>query len=144
MIRTTAGLLALTVIAGCASRSPAPDNWHPVAGDSNTWSIGTGTSLQQYRLTATPFDGGLHDLASEVALQTLTGHPGARLEGSEPFGPCPGEAGIASFRLPGGRRLEEAFSVHDGKAVRVAYSRPAASRSDPGADDAMRRTLCTL
>jgi len=142
-MRRIAGLLAL-LLSACTTPSPAPKDWHAIAGETDAWSSGSGTRLQEYRLTATPFSGGLQDLASQVTIDVLTRHRGARLEGSTPLQSCPGAAGVARFRLPGERRLDEAFSVRRGHAVRVTYVHPAGITGDPAALEAMKSSLCAL
>ena len=144
MIQKLAAFLALGTIGACASQSLGPSNWQPIAGEANAWSSGSGSRLQEYRLNTAPFSGTLQDLASQVTIETLTRHRGAKFDGSEPFRPCPGAAGVATFRLPAARRLEAAFSVEGGRAVRVAYVRPLGAATDPAAGDAMRRALCAL
>lgn len=144
MMRRIAGLLATLLLSACTSPSPAPKDWHPIAGETDAWMTGSGTRLQEYRLTTAPFSGSLQDLASQVTIDVLTRHRGARWEGSTPFQSCPGAAGIARFRLPGERRLDEAFSVRRSHAVRIAYAHPAGMAGDPAALEAMKASLCTL
>ncbi len=143
MVRKLALFLGLGIAAGCAAPSPAPKGWQPIAGERNAWSIGSGEQYQEYRFSSSPFGGGLPDLASQVTIATLTQHRGARLQSSVPLTACPGAAGVASFSLPGGRRLENGFSVHNGTAIRITYVR-AGGRSDARALEAMRKTLCAL
>ncbi|MBV9699563.1 MAG: hypothetical protein JO078_05500 [Candidatus Eremiobacteraeota bacterium] len=144
MVRTFARLLAILLLSACAAPSPAPKGWHPIAGETGAWSMGSGARLQEYRVTNAPFSGGLQDLASQVTIDVLTRHRGARWEGSAPFASCPGPAGIARFRLPDERRLEEAFSVRNGRAVRIAYVHPLGTSGDPAALEAMKNSLCRL
>ncbi|MGA8575629.1 MAG: hypothetical protein WB609_08115 [Candidatus Cybelea sp.] len=111
-------------------------------GPRSAWSSGTGTTAQEYSFTRRPFDGTLQDLASTVTIDVLLHHRGARLGGSNPFKPCPGAAGIATFSVPGERRLDEGFAVRDGVAIRTSYVRPAGVAEDPNVIDAMRNALC--
>jgi len=98
--------------------------------------------VQEYRYARTKFAGSLQDLASAVTIDVLLHHPGARLKSSNPFAPCPGEAGVATFLLPGGKALDEGFAVHNGNSVRTTYLRPAASATDPNVATAMQSALC--
>lgn len=61
---------------------------------------------------------------------------------SLPFAPCPGEAGLATYRLPGGRVLEVAFSVNNGQDVIAQYERPAGVADAPAALTALQQAVC--
>jgi len=89
------------------------------------------------------FGGTLQDLASQVTIDALTRNPGAKLQGSNPFGPCPGAAGVATFRLANRRTLQAGFAVREGQAVRVTYIRPMGTPVDPNVLQAMQNVLCT-
>jgi hypothetical protein len=77
-----------------------------------------------------------------MTIDVLLKSRGARLRSSNPLAPCPGAAGLATFTLPGGRVLQEGFAVHDGQAVRAAYTRPASAPADPNVAAAMQSALC--
>jgi hypothetical protein len=111
-------------------------------GPSSAWSSGSGAAAQEYTFTRRPFDGTLQDLASTVTIDVLLHQRGARLGRSTPFGPCPGAAGVATFSVPGSRRLDEGFAVRDGAAIRTSYVRPAGAAEDPNVIDAMKNALC--
>lgn len=94
----------------------------------------------------TPNPGGsLSDLASQVTTDTLLRHRGAKLQKAEPFPPCPGEAGVQIFALPGPAPavLQVAFTQWNGTEKIATYQRPAKSPDDPSALDALRKTVCT-
>jgi hypothetical protein len=88
------------------------------------------------------FSGMLPDLASQVTIDALLRHRGARLRSSIPLNPCPGAAGLATFTLAGGRTLQEGFAVHDGRALRATYTRPSTAPADPAVAAAMQNLLC--
>jgi len=136
--------LAAAVVSLCAcggGGSAAPKNWRPVAGHRNAWTNASGT--QQYNYDAAPFGGTLSDLASQVTIDALMKNRGAKLQGSnKPFPACPGAAGVATFRLGGGRLLAEGFAVRDNQAVRTYYLRPMAAQADTDVVDAMQNVLC--
>jgi hypothetical protein len=134
--------LAVATLAACNAASPAPAGWQPVPGEQNAWRHGTGPTLQTYEYRRTDFSGALPDLASQVTVDALIQHPGARLRSSNPLGPCPGAAGLATFSLSGGRVLQEGFAVHDGQAIRTVYMRPAGQRADSNVLTAMQNVLC--
>jgi hypothetical protein len=143
MRRIALAACALTFVAGCATPSNGPNGWRPIAGANNAWVLGTDGAMQEYRYDATSFGGGLQDLASQVAVDGLTRYHGAHFT-SRPFAPCPGSAGVATFALRNRMTLQEAFAVHDGRAIRIRYLRPAGAPVDRNAFDAMQRTLCKL
>jgi hypothetical protein len=130
--------------AACTGASPGPKGWQPVAGESNTWANGSTTNRQEYSFDVGAFGGALSDLASRVTIDSLMRYHGARLQGSVPFAPCPGAAGVATFRLVGGATLQVGFAVRDGRAVRTRYFRPTGTPVDPNAVQAMQTTLCAL
>jgi hypothetical protein len=81
-------------------------------------------------------------LASAVTIDVLLHHRGARMAGSNPFRLCPGAAGVATFTLPIGRRVDEGFAVRDGFSLRTSYERPGQAPEDPNVIEAMRAALC--
>ncbi|MGA9944920.1 MAG: hypothetical protein WBE79_00125 [Candidatus Cybelea sp.] len=137
-------LASLMLPAGCAGSSDGPKGWKPVPGASGAWTTGSGETAQQYSYVKTPFGGGLQDLASQVTIDNLMRHRGARFHGSVPFPACPGAAGVASFSLPDQTTVQEGFAVHDGQAVRVRYVRPTGAKADPSATQAMESVLCAV
>lgn len=136
--------LALALLEACSNNSTAPQGWQPIPGATNAWSAGSGAKAQEYRYSKTSFGGALPDLASSVTIDALTRYHGAKFLGSNPFPPCPGAAGIATFRLADRRTLQEAFAVRDGQAIRIGYSRPAGTPVDPSVVPAMQAALCAL
>jgi hypothetical protein len=88
------------------------------------------------------FSGALPDLASQVAIDVVLQHRGAKLRSSNPLGPCPGAAGLATFTLPENETLQEGFAVHDGQARRATYVRPGGASADPAIATAMQNLLC--
>ncbi len=135
-------LLALGPLAACSAASPQPAGWEPIPGAKSGWTTGTGASTQIYLYAKRSFGGTLQDLASQETINVLLRYHGARLLRSEPFGPCPGAAGVATFTLEGARILERGFSVQNGQAVEVSYLRPAAAPPDAAAAAAMKGALC--
>ena len=95
--------------------------------------------------TANP-GGSLSDLASQVTTDTLLRYRGAKLLKAEPFAPCPGEAGIQTFTVPGKAGpalLRVAFTQWNGTEKIASYERPAKASDDPAAMDQLKRTVCT-
>jgi hypothetical protein len=138
-------VLATLFPFGCAGSSDGPKGWKPVPGASAAWTTGSsGQSTQEYSYVKARFGGGLQDLASQVTIDNLMHHRGARFLGSVPFAACPGAAGVASFSLPNQTTVQEGFAVHDGQAVRVRYVRPSGAKADPSATQAMQGVLCTV
>lgn len=111
-------------------------------GASDAWSNGSGPIVQRYSYARKKFGGTLQDLASQVTIETLMLHRGAKFRGSAPFAPCPGSAGVATFTLPGGATLQEGFAVGNGQSIRTTYTRPRAAPSDPNVSAAMQNALC--
>ncbi len=136
-----AAAAAVALYACGGGASAAPKDWRPVAGQRNAWTNAGGS--QQYRYETTAFGGTLSDLASQVTIEALMKNPGAKLQGSnKPFPPCPGAAGVATFRLRGGHLLAEGFAVQDNRAVRSYYARPDGAPDDPNVLQAMQSVLC--
>ncbi len=102
----------------------------------------SGAGAERYSYSSIPFSGGLQDLASELAVDTVQRYSGSRLLQSVPFPACPGEAGLAGFALSGGRLLEVAFGVNNGNAVTAEYLRPRSIGAAPAAMTAMQQAVC--
>ncbi|MGC1379995.1 MAG: hypothetical protein WA814_03085 [Candidatus Baltobacteraceae bacterium] len=135
-------LAACASIAACAGSSAAPKGWQPMPGASTTWTNGTGPNAQTYAYSRVSFAGSLQDLASQVAIDVVLHERGTRLQHSQPFAACPGIAGLATFKAPGGKTLAEGFAVRDGEAVRVRYVRRSSDPSEASAEQAMQAALC--
>jgi hypothetical protein len=140
-VNTRIGLIAI-VLTACSGAGPAPKGWTAIPGSSDAWSYGSGAARQEYTYSRKRFAGALQDLASAVAIDSLLSNPGAKLRSSNPFAPCPGAAGVATFSLLGGMTLEEGFAVHDALAVRTDYTLPAGAQADPNVTAAMQNVLC--
>lgn len=134
-------LIAL-VLAGCSAASPAPKDWTAIPGSSDAWTRGGGAAREEYSYSQKSFSGTLQDLASAVAIDVLLRNRGAKLRRSNPFSPCPGAAGVATFSLGGGKTLQEGFAVRDGRAVRTLYTLPSGAKPDPNVTAAMQNVLC--
>ena len=106
------------------------------------WTTTSGAGAERYSLSSAPTQGALPDLASSQAVDTVERYPGAKLLHSVPFQPCPAEAGLATYSLPGARTLEVAFSVNNGQAVVAQYQRPAAVGDAPEAMSALQQAVC--
>jgi hypothetical protein len=115
-----------------------------VPGASGAWATGADATAQTYVYTEQSFGGALPDLASQVTINVLLRHHGAKLRGSVPFAACPAAAGVATFALPNRTLLQEAFAVHNAQAVRITYVRPLGAPVDPAVTDAMQKALCVL
>ncbi|HEY9180860.1 MAG TPA: hypothetical protein VIO32_09070 [Candidatus Baltobacteraceae bacterium] len=90
------------------------------------------------------YSGTLSDMASQITTDTLLRNRGAKLLEAQPYRPCPGEAGLQTFALQGGRTLlQVAFTQWTGTAVTASYRRPAKAPEDPKAADALRRAVCS-
>ncbi|HEY9085042.1 MAG TPA: hypothetical protein VIN40_03760 [Candidatus Tyrphobacter sp.] len=141
--RSVGVALALAALAACtAGGAPHPAGWTQAPGAKATWTTMSGAGSERYSYNAESYSGQLQDLASEQAVDTVQRERGARLIRSVPFPACPGEAGLARYALPGGRLLEVAFTVSNGKAVIAEYLRPASIGEAPAAITAMRQAVC--
>lgn len=94
------------------------------------------------------YSGTLQDLASQVPVNVILQHKGAKLVSSVPFDPCPGEAGLDRFSLPsasghGKDILEVAFTNWNGNATIASYQRFATTAENPAALSAMRHAVCS-
>jgi hypothetical protein len=143
MKRIALAATLLGALTACSHSSLAPKGWQPIAGTTNAWSSGAGPNQQQYRYEAFAFEGTLQDLASQVAVDALIRQHGVKLQ-SNPFGPCPGAAGVATVRLPDAKVLQVGFAVRNGQAIRARYVRPAGTPVDPDVVSAMQAALCSL
>ncbi len=141
-IALTLALLALLVACGRGGSPASPKGWQPIPGASAAWSSGSGSTVQRYFYTKRKFGGTLQDLASQVTIEALMHHRGAKFHGSVPFAPCPGSAGVAAFTLPDGKTLQEGFTVGNGQSIRTTYVRPSGTPSDPNVTEAMQSALC--
>jgi hypothetical protein len=135
-------LLALGPLAACSGPSPQPAGWEPIPGAKSGWTTGTGAHTQIYLYAKRSFGGTLQDLASQETINVLLRYRGATLLRSDPFGACPGAAGVATFKLEGARVLERGFSVQNAQAIEVTYLRPASVPPDAAATAAMKGALC--
>ena len=135
-------LIAAVALAACSSPSTAPAGWQATGDAQHAWQRGSAASLQTYTYAIGSFSGVLSDLASQVTVDVVLRHRGSRLRSSDPLGPCPGAAGLATFSLPEGRTLQEGFAVHDGQARRATYVRPSGVPADPAVATAMQNLLC--
>lgn len=92
------------------------------------------------------FNGTLSDMASQVTTDVILHYKGAKLLKAQPYEPCPGEAGLQTFRVKethGSGLLEVAFTQWNGTAVTATYERPAKVPADPRAEEALRRAVCS-
>jgi hypothetical protein len=153
--RSVGGTLALAALAACSGGGPAhPAGWSPVPGAAATWSTMSPAGAESYSYLSRASSDALQDLASEQAVDTVQKYRGSRLLRSIPFPACPGgggraapslhrgEAGLAEYSLPGGRLLELAFAVINGKAVTPEYLRPGSVAEAPAAATALRQAVC--
>jgi hypothetical protein len=141
--RSVGGTLALAALAACSGGGPAhPAGWSPVPGAAATWSTMSPAGAESYSYLSRASSDALQDLASEQAVDTVQKYRGSRLLRSIPFPACPGEAGHAEYSLPGGRLLELAFAVINGKAVTPEYLRPGSVAEAPAAATALRQAVC--
>ncbi len=147
-LRAVAVALVALVLAtsGCghSARPSGPAGWQPEGTGGLRWSFGTGAESQTFRIESQPFDGGLHELASEEAAAVILHHPGLRYVGSIPFPPCPGEAGLLRFVGHGAsaQRIEVGFTVWQGTATIATYARPLHASVSREAWNALRADLC--
>jgi hypothetical protein len=132
----------VAVLSACSSAPPSPAGWQPVPGTAAAWTNGSGSSLERYTYVKHRYDGTLQDLASREAIDAVLRHRGARFLKSDIFAPCPGVAAVATFSLPKGRVLEDAFAVQNGQAIQVEYERPGDAPKSPAVAQAIQRALC--
>lgn len=132
-----------------APRSPLgahPAGWLREAGPKATLWHKPGDPAQTFRVEKLAFTGSLKALASQTTTNILLQRPGSRFTKSVPFAPCPGEAGVLSFRdqLPDAKPgiLEVGFSVQETGSILTFYLRPASTPEDPAVTGAMKDALC--
>jgi hypothetical protein len=90
-----------------------------------------------------PYTGTLQDLASQLTVDIVLSHRGAKFVSSTTFRPCPGIAALAHFTLGASRALDEAFAVIPGnQAVLVTYTHPRNRSISPAVRAAMEKALC--
>lgn len=132
---------AVVLLAACSQTvATSPAGWQPKPGASGQWTSGP----QEYGLVQRPYQGTLQDYASTAAVNAVMQYHGAKFQGSDIFQPCPGRAAVATFALPGGKVLQEAFAVQNGQSVVVTYVRPNGTPADPAVATAMNNALCQL
>jgi hypothetical protein len=134
-----AALCAAALVACTTQASTAPAGWQPRPGASAAWTSGA----QQYSYAQRAYPGTLQDLASAEAVNVVMQHHGAKFQGSDIFQSCPGRAAVATFTLPGGQILQEAFAVQNDQAIVATYIRPQGTAVDPAVSTAMNGVLCT-
>jgi hypothetical protein len=130
-------------LAACNGGTPYPAGWQPVAGASpNTeWSSGSGADKQTYRFEQLPFTGTLQELASQQAVTVVKANKGTHFDGSDTFGPCPGQAALANFS-GNQHELLVGLAVRNGEGTLVTYSRPANIGMGPDVAKAFEKALC--
>ncbi|MHB8433787.1 MAG: hypothetical protein ACYC8W_10700 [Candidatus Tyrphobacter sp.] len=138
--RSAAGVLALGLLCACAPGPPHPQGWTQSA--NGAWTTMSGAGIERYAYAQQPSQGSLSDLASAQAVDTVQRHPGSKLERSRPFPACPGEAGLAEYRLAHDELLQVAFSVNNGRAIVAQYERPASIGESAAAMTALRQAVC--
>lgn len=130
------------LLTGCGNRTGPtfPQGWkQPVGGK---W-VNPQSPVQWLTISSQPFSGTLKDLASQTTINVLLRNRAAHFTGAANFSPCPGEAGLQTFRQ-GDKLLQAAFSVWNGQAVTVVYSRPASQPDDKAALAAMAGNVCRV
>ncbi|HEV2260898.1 MAG TPA: hypothetical protein VGR69_01245 [Candidatus Rubrimentiphilum sp.] len=138
------GVVALTictlVLTGCGNRTGPtfPQGWKQ--SGNGTW-VNPASPMQWLTISSQPFSGTLKDLASQTTINVVLRNRSAHFTGANTFSPCPGEAGLQTFRQDG-KILQAAFSVWNGQAVTVVYSRPASAADDKAALAAMAGNVC--
>jgi hypothetical protein len=144
--RLFAAGLAIATLSACGGAAHAqahPEGWlQQGQGATAAWVDPAG---HQRYWTSTRSTGAttLKDLSAEVASDTVLSVHGARMNDVEPLPSCPGEAGVQTYRLPGGDVLEVAFGLYQGQALLAYYRRPARLQPSPAALKATASTVCT-
>jgi hypothetical protein len=142
-LRPILGTAMTIALSACSGGSQAPAGWQLVPGTSASWTTGAGASRQRYDYAKRSYDGSLHDLASQQAIDIVLRHPGAIFRHSDPFAACPGLAAVETFAVGKRSVLQIAFATQpNGQAVIVTYDRPAGTPVDPSVAGAMKRALC--
>jgi hypothetical protein len=129
-------------LASCsAAGHGGPAGWTKV--NATTWVQGSGPAQQRYVTSSAAFGGSLKDLASQETINVILRYPGAHFVSSIPLADCPAQAGLATFRSPK-QIVEAAFSVQNGQAVTILYSRPAGTEPSKDVAPAMSAALCVV
>ena len=139
-------LLAGTSACGGGNGTPGepshPSGWtKSMQNGVETWTNPNAPS-ETFIATSKPFDGTTKDLASQITLDTVLKRHGKLLH-TVAFPPCPGEAGLQTYRLRPSTLLTVAYAAYGDKALTATYSRPEKAGEDAAAMDAIRRTVCT-
>lgn len=134
--------IGVVVLGGCSNRTgpTSPAGWRTTG--NGTWS-NPASPAQSLTISTQSFSGTLQDLASLTTVNVVQKYRGARFSGATTFAPCPGEAGLQTFRQ-GGKNLQVAFSVWSGQAITVVYSKPASLSDDKAALQAMAGNVCRV
>lgn len=142
-------LAALPAACGSGGQGPAhPAGWTAQGTGAGAYWSSPQDPQERYSVSSSPNSGGatLADMASQITTDTVLRYRGAKLLKAEPFPPCPGEAGLQTFRLTaphGTERLEVAFTQWNGTSVIASYRRPERAADDPAALDAVRKSVCS-
>jgi len=102
---------------------------------------------QTYLTSTKPYDGDLKAFASQVTIDTILAHPGAKLVSSLPFPGCPAMGGLATYALPKASPaaiMLVGFTVLHGSATTATYTRPKNAPPDPGIATAMHSAICQV
>jgi hypothetical protein len=102
---------------------------------------------QAYLRSTKPFDGDLKAYASQVTIDTVLSHPGAKLVSSLPFPGCPAMGGLATYELPKASPpaiMLIGFTVLNGASTTATYTRPKGAAPDPGITTAMHSAICQV
>lgn len=136
------GAALVAMLSSCSGTvSAGPDGWAAVSGKSGSWTLGSGTIQQSYRVVSAPFNGSLAALGARETIAVVLGNHGTRMRSTMPFAPCPGAAGVATFTA-GTRIIEAAYAIRDGRGITIRYVRPANVSESAVVQAAMQRTLC--
>jgi hypothetical protein len=137
----------LFAVAGCGGNGtpggPAhPDGWTKTTQTGvETWTKPNAAN-QTFVYSSKPFDGTTKDLASQITLDIVLKRHGKLLR-TVAFAPCPGEAGLQTYRIPPATLLLIAYAAYGDKALTATYTRPASAPEDPAALAAMQKSVCT-
>ena len=102
---------------------------------------------QSYIAEKKSFDGDLKAFASQVTIDTILSHPGAKLVSSVPFPGCEGNAGLMTLDLPKSSPpsvLLLGFTVRNFSSVTASYTRPRGAAADPAVTTAMHSVICQV
>jgi len=145
--RAIASLSLLLATAACSTGTGTPtgaaqpQGWTKSTTAASTWAK-PGSPGETFSSTTKPFDGTTKDLASQITLDAVLKHH-AKLERTVAFPPCPGEAGLQTYRVPPSTLMLVAYAVYGDKEITATYSRPQNAAEDPAAMDALRKSVCT-